>query len=436
VHISERFHQQITRITTLTGPEALPLPLPIFPALDPPLEQRSGQDDLLYLKPLLDELRPAQIGSPLNPSDTTGLIGESHWLYVLKYNDPSAAEAAPERIIAQGKLSDRDKENGFHLLGAGDGDQVVIVSEFGGHVYVHGGRLQAGSVQPWEDLTPLDGQASIFDAPFFVDVIPQTLGNIDPKVTPRIVDVKVSVTARKQPDDVLVYRYGPGAPVDMDWPTPGQAEEGVTTVTSGYKTVVHLDGHIFLRWQSADGGNSKIFICSYSQGGGPASIGGKPSISGGSAEGNAMLFFLGPDVWGADRDQDQPPDDYSKVRIVTTVLPAHGPLSVEGTLTAADDVESRSYVFSLASNESLAAYAATLVLYYDNGAPKFGGDLYIYRWDSNVGTWRRLTTIVPSDLAYIAAPITKDSPEVAPSFMGGEAGLRIERYRILWKRAV
>jgi hypothetical protein len=40
------------------------------------------------------------------------------------------------------------------------------------------------------------------------------------------------------------------------------------------------------------------------------------------------------------------------------------------------------------------------VLYYDNGAPKYGGDLYIYRWDSAMRTWCRLTTIVPSDLAY------------------------------------
>ena len=147
-----------------------------------------------------------------------------------------------------------------------------------------------------------------------------------------------------------------------------------------------------------------------------------------------MLFFLGPDVWGADPERDKSPSDYSKVRIVTTVLPAHNPLSVEGRLETSDDVESRSYVFSLAANESLVGYAATLVLYYDNGAPKYGGDLYIYRWDSDAATWRRLTTIVPSDLAYIAVPITKNIPEVAPSFIDKAASLRIERYRILWKR--
>jgi hypothetical protein len=454
--ISTLFHQEITRSKILTGPEELPLRLPIYPALNPPLDPHAEQEIQLNLGSFFelypDPLVAQQSQDPnarqrLNPKDSAGIIAESHWVYVLKYEADSAAEAPPKRIIAQGKLSSRDKQNGFRLLGAETGDRIVIVSEVGGRVQVHGGTLlagevhdstlQAGEVQDWGDLTPYDTTTSAFDTPFFVDVIPQTLVDIDLTVTPtpRIVDVAVSITASRQPNDVFVYRYGSGARIDMDWSAATQVAEGDTsTFKSGYKTVDHLDGHIFLRWRDAGGANAKLFICSYSQGGGPASIGGKPSISGGSAEGNAMLFFLGPDAVGADEKLDKPPDDYSMVRIVTTVLPAHGPLSVAGRLAAPDDVESRSYVFSLASNEPLTKYAATLVLYYDNDAPKYGGDLYIYRWDSVDATWQHLTTIVPSDLAYIAVPITEATREVAPSFIDKVASLRIERYRILWKR--
>lgn len=454
--ISALYNQKITRSKILTGPEELSLRLPTYPSLSSPLDPQVKQEIQLNLKSFFDlyphapATQPPQDPNakrPLNPKDSAGIIAESHWVYVLKYEADSAAEAPPKRIIAQGKLSDRDKHSGFRLLGADTGDRIVIVSEVGGRVQVHGGTLLAGIVQEgtllasevhgWDDLTPYDTTTSAFDTPFFVDVIPQTLVDIDLTITPtpRIVDVAVGVTASRQPDDVLVYRYGSGPRVDMDWSAAEPVTEGdIPTYKSGYKTVEHLDGHIFLHWRGAAEGHSKLFICSYSQGGGPASIGGKPSISGGSAEGNAMLFFLGPDAVDADDKLDQPPSDYSMVRIVTTVLPAHGPLSVEGALAAPDDVASRSYVFSLASNEPLTEYAATLVLYYDNDAPKYGGDLYIYHWDSVAATWRRLTTIVPSDLAYIAVPITKDTHEVAPSFIDQAASLRIERYRILWKR--
>ena len=440
--ISDRFHQTITRSAILTGPEALPLRLPRYPSLNPALDLQAAQDLLLTLDPFFAALHAAEqqfpapsVPAQLNPTDDSGISGQSHWLYVLKY-PAGATDGVPQRIVAQGKLSNRDTESGFRLLGADAGDQVVVVSEVGGRVFVHGGTLQAGGVTNWANLTPYDSTTSLFDTPFFVDVIPQTLGEINLTVTPtpRIVDVAVSITAGRQPDDVFAYRYGAGPNVDMDWPAATQAAGSATTVTSAFKTVEHLDGHILLRWQGAAGAPSRLFICSYSQGGGPASIGGKPSISGGSAEGNAMLFFLGPDAVGADPATDQPPNDYSMVRVVTTVLPAHGPLSVEEALRINDTVESRSYMFSLATNASLADYAATLVLYYDNDAPKYGGGLYIYRWDSVAATWRRLTTIVPSDLAYIGVPITQAAPEVAPSFMSSGAGVRVERYRILWKR--
>jgi hypothetical protein len=440
--ISKWFHQDITRNRILAGPEELPLPLPIYPLLDPPLDRPVEQDIRLSLDTFFNTVDTAKepftsqvTEHSLNPDNDAGIAAESHWLYVLKYA-AGTTEATPKRIIAQGKMSGRDKQNGFRLLGADQGDQIVIVSEAGGHVWVHGGTLEGDQVLDWHDLTPYDPTTSVFDSPFFVDVIPQTLVDIDENdtSTPRIVDVAVSITASRQPDDVVVYRYGAGPQVDMDWPAVRQAARDTTTVTSGFKTVEHLDGHIFLRWQGVDAGNSKLFICSYSQGGGPASIGGKPSISGGSAEGNAMLFFLGPDAVRADKVLDEPPAGYWKVRIVTTVLPASGPLSVDEERPAPNDIASRSYVFSLASNESLAAYAATLVLYYDNGAPKYGGDLLIYRWDNDVATWRRLTTIVPSDLAYIAVPITQATDETAPSFIDEGSSPRIERYRILWKR--
>jgi hypothetical protein len=432
--IQKRFGSDIVLGDPLDGPFELPLPLPIFPtiaasdpnpAFTPVTPGGPGEELVLPLADLLATVRAEVAAQRLSHQ---GEVAESCWLYLLKapFNDDM-----PARLIAQGKLSDKDKSSGFTLLGAAPGDRVMAVSEVRGYGRVHCGTLvladgAQASVDEWLPVTPLAPDQPLGGQPFFVDVIPESLGRRTASATPPRVNVAVSVAADQPPDDVYVYACGLAAPADMGWPAPGARPPAGTPTVSPFRPVEHLDGHVLLRWRATGEAPSKYFVCSYSQGGGPSTTaGGKPSITAGSSEGNAMLFFLGPDVQGASPDIAVP-DDNAKVRIVTTVLPA--------LRHFAEDTgsEPRSYIFSLASNEPLGDYTATLVLYYDHGAPKSKGGLYIRRWDAAAGIWRRLTTIAPAELAYIALPI-KAELETAPGLMAA-AGPRIERYRICWER--
>jgi hypothetical protein len=310
----------------------------------------------------------------------------------------------------------------------------MAVSEVRGYGRVHCGTLEPVGegaqasvvVREWSPVTPPDAAQPIGGQPFFVDVIPESLGAIAPTAAPPRVNIAVSVTADQPPDDVYVYACGQSPPVDLGGPAQGARPPAGTPIVAQFRPAEHLDGHVLLRWRAAGDMPSRYFVCSYSQGGGPSTTaGGKPSITAGSSEGNAMLFFLGPDVQGASPDIAVP-DDNAKVRVVTTVLPA--------LRHFAEDTgsEPRSYIFSLASNEPLGDYIATLVLYYDHGAPKSKGGLYIRRWDAAAKIWRRLTTIAPAELAYVALPIAPDL-DTAPGLMAA-AGPRIERYRICWER--
>jgi hypothetical protein len=392
----------------LEGPDELPVPLPIFPELLAPgqddtaqlvIDTNQPEDLILGVKGLIERLNAA--GDPIQTN-----FAESHWVYVLK---APIEDGTPERVIAQGKLSDADIKNGFRLLGAALGDRVAIVSEIAGQVVVHCCTLDAPSSQPdWNDVTPPG-----LDQPFFVDVIPQPLGGSSQA------ELYVRVEAVQQPTDVRIYPSGRKSGVAIRW----DSIQGV----SQPEPVPHLDGHVLLRWRDPDRRYDPLFLCSYSQGGGPTtSAGGRPSISAGSSEGNAMLFFLGPDEAKEIGETVVVPVGETGVRIVTTVLPAHQ-LS-----TSQADIESRSYIFSVASNSDLTDYTATLVLYYDRSAPKQRGDLMIRRWDAQNRGWERLTTIAPAELAYVAIPLRHDL-ETAPSLMDAN-GPRVERYRIFWER--
>lgn len=178
---------------------------------------------------------------------------------------------------------------------------------------------------------------------------------------------------------------------------------------------------MLLRWA-----DDAFFVASYSQGGGPNSTtGGRLPITAGSAEGNAMLFFVEPDNRQPRPSPapDAPPDKDEQVRIVTTTL-------IGGAQRLPEGAEARSYIFSLASNVLLMDYTATLVLYYDRDVRERRGDLLIYRWDTQEQRWTLHVTYAPA-LPYVALPLQKGLG-TAPALTGERGAPPVERYRIYW----
>src|SRR4029078_7075852 len=93
------------------GPGRLPLPLPRLQRLDALAEASDSQQRAaLMLRSFPEKLRL-----------------DDCWVYVLP--SMSAAQSAPERVIAQGTLEARSVEDGFQLLGAGQGDMVVLIGK-------------------------------------------------------------------------------------------------------------------------------------------------------------------------------------------------------------------------------------------------------------------------------------------------------------------
>lgn len=431
--ITKRYDHVVRSGPPLDGPAELPLPLPLFPNMSDPGDPRpSAPDASADRESLFLTKTHFQMAFPNVPDTITAAV--SHWVYLLK--PAAAATDAPERVIAQGKISQRDFEKrGFPVLGAAPGDEVVLISQ----------RDQSGSVQrarivnaknaldlsSWEDVTPDELRQLDPANPLFVDIVPAPLQ--DPS-GPVQAMVSVQVAAQQQPDVVRLYPSGQpdGARggIDVRWDK--------SSGRSDFVDALHLDGAAFLRWEDPAG--ERILICSYSQGGGPGTStggrfpydGGVP-ISGGSAEGGAMLFFLdnAPKERSIDGtttprfDTDKHPDE--GIRVVTTTLTLGSPVR-----DASQAERARSYIFCLASNASLRPYPATLALTIDDQAPQRGGDLLIYRWLAGSG-WQRLVTFIPGELPYVAVPIQADAGDAAPALLSETpAGPRVERFRVFW----
>ncbi len=398
----------------MEGPLALPLPLPVFVDLPAPRYHAGvgislDQAQEAYLD-LAEPLARAMAGSARRP-DT------AHWLYVLK---PRGEDGMPRGLIAQGKVSTADQREGFHLFGAETGDELLLISQIDDALRVQRAsfvapatpaapRQRALARLAWGDATPPG-----LDRPFFVDVLPQSVEGAarDP----------VAVAARieahgPKPDAVQIYPCGPHAPLA---PLALRDLDAAALITEA-RPVPHLDGHVLLRWA-----DDAFFVASYSQGGGPNSTtGGRLPITAGSAEGNAMLFFVEPDNRQPRPSPapDAPPDKDEQVRIVTTTL-------IGGAQRLPEGAEARSYIFSLASNVLLMDYTATLVLYYDRDARERRGDLLIYRWDTQEQRWTLHVTYAPA-LPYVALPLQKGLG-TAPSLTGERGAPPVERYRIYW----
>ncbi|MGQ9927844.1 MAG: hypothetical protein ACUVS4_13360 [Chloroflexaceae bacterium] len=398
----------------MEGPLALPLPLPVFVDLPAPRYHAGvgislDQAQEAYLD-LTGPLAQAAGGSVRRP-DT------AHWLYVLK---PRGEDGMPRGLIAQGKVSPADQREGFHLFGAEAGDELLLISQVQDKLRVQRAAFvaPASASAPgqralarlaWSEATPPG-----LERPLFVDVLPQALEGS--ARDPAAVAARVEAHGLK-PDAVQIYPCGPHGPL-----APLALRDlNATTLLTAARPVPHLDGHVLLRW-----GDNAFFVASYSQGGGPNSTtGGRLPITAGSADGNAMLFFVTPDNHPpqAALAPDAPPDNDERVRIVTTTL-------IGGPQRLAEGAEARSYIFSLASNALLMDYTATLALYYDRDARERRGDLLIYRWDAQEQRWKWQITYAPA-LPYVALPLQKGLG-TAPALTGEGGDTPVERYRIYW----
>jgi hypothetical protein len=327
------------------------------------------------------------------------------WVYVLKGASSAAFDAASvTQVIAQGTLDARAQANGFRLLGADEGDAVVLIGRTPAYQpIVLRGRIEgvtAGSepdgsvraeVDAWQNVTP--------DQFPLIDVLAAPVSRTDDPLSSKI-SVQVSQHDETSWDVRRVFSLGRSAPL--------------TAAPDQTVTLPTLDGHVLL---SGDDG-AQLVIATFSQGGNPTS--GNPSvgspITAGSSEGNVMLFF-----------EDRIRRDHSTTKVVTTLIHGDGAQDQTGLPTGA---QPRSYIFSIASNAALPLDCSpTLVMNYDASAVQSGGDLLIYRYeDEDGGRWTSIPTYLPQGSSFAAAPLTPET--TARLFHPSDA--RIERFRLCW----
>lgn len=359
----------------LDGPGRLPLPLPHFHNLiSRPRDTRSKESTTSAAELILRV--------------PEGIDAEHCWVYVIQGDLDH-----PKQIIAQGTIDARAVNDGFRLFGASQGDTIVLMGAARGRFVVRCRTIDAafqqaaapGPIEAWGiDATPNDFPT--------IDVAPVPL---------RQNDQLSRINVRAAPGLYPLWAF--------PW---GQSQARKITSPEEYIDIATLDGHVLVSWK--EDGKQKLTICSYSQGGGPltSNPGAPPPITGGSAEGNVMIFFEPRDTG----------EGYSDTRIVTTTLYS-APKQLPDRLRH-NGARARSYAFSLASTGPLPAeLKPTLVMYYD-GFATHDGDLRIYR-QAGEEAWQALPTTVPPGAAFAAAPLNTDT---APGLFSATPGS--ERYRL------
>jgi hypothetical protein len=253
----------------------------------------------------------------------THLIRPNHcWAFVIR-----ALDSEQPRLIAQGTLDLEAQREGFELLGATLGDNVLLI-----------GKNPAGQ--------PCVLSGKLCDA---INNVAQISWQI---ATPPVAWPLVQVTAGAIRGELMVNVLGGGSPDVTLFPI-GQVGPANLDPNGCYR-VKSYDGHVLLRWGT--GPDQRFLVVHYSEGGSPAS--GFPvhpnPIPAGSADGNAMLFFYD------NGNQAGASVDYSAFRIVTTT-------HYDNQLP--EDSLPRSYTFTITSTQSFAKIAhlkPTMILYFDS----------------------------------------------------------------------
>jgi len=319
------------------------------------------------------------------------------WVYVIKGSKIDDSEG----LLAQGSFT--NEEGGFTLLGATQGDVVALVGSKAGKpgyplvLWAHIENTDTGvaGMGEWHEATP------------------GTWPLVDVVATSEAVTPPYSVELRGDIAGWTVFTFPLG-------------EQGKKTDIAIPDLTV-LDGHVML--VAREGDEWKLAIASYSLGGGPADSGGPghPNpLPAGSADGNAMIFFLdeskGP-LHYADIYSANGVGAYEAFKIVTTT-------NLHNRIPPPPDWKPRSYTFAVTSNlpfGKLAKLHPTLVLYYDKDTCDEPYDrLAIGRYDTELDSWIevKLASNKPDDF-FIAALLTRES---APALYNGPFG--VEHYRL------
>ncbi len=387
----------------LAGPHRLPVALPSFPALIDEhaaleLYEAAGSNTAPTASTASPDL-PAQIGDVLLPLPPE-IIAQHCWIYVVK-----GPLDGPTQVIAQGTLDARAVDDGFRLLNATAGDALVVIAKgLDGEPIVLQGKIDSFAPMPESDdlLAVVGTWAAATPAPFpIVDVVPTSI-----QANPPIAEIRIQISSPQLPDQVWLFPLGQSF---GDNPLARDPDHDQVWLSMECK-VSTLDGHVLMRWN-----DGKLLICTFSQGGGPAThvAALQSPITAGSSEGNVMIFF---------KDEENS-NKHQSIRVVTTLIP--------GMLDQLPESrsEARSYAFSIASNTTLPAdLTPTLIMYFDTGAVRCGGDLLIHR-QAEGGTWISMPTYQPEGRSFAAMPLLS---ETAPSLFARRANQRIERYRLYW----
>jgi hypothetical protein len=390
----------------LEGPEHLPLALPRFHQLgslasNPSVLPASAHGEQR-------SATPVRRGDELVLKDfPSGMQLEHCWLYLLR----SAGDT--RHVIAQGTLDQRVAFDGFRLLGARQGDTIVLVGADERGRIVAQSTIDDTGVGDDSELRAVIGQWSFVTPGVLpmVNILPEPVEPGD-----LMARIKVHITGTSTlPTQVWLCPLGQEQATNT--PLKGtKSEADGHTWTSEEHLLPTLDGHTLMCWD-----DGKLLISTFSQGGGPGSAtpGGPPPISAGSSEGNVMLFF----------ENKEHTLDYSDVKVVTTLIHADSALD-----QLPDGAQARGYAFSLASNKALpVALSPTLIMNFDSAASSGGGNLLIYREDGNGQAdgptkWVPIPTYLRPGASFAAAPL---NVETAPSLVvANPGGPRVERYRL------
>ncbi len=420
----------------LTGPGRLPLPLPQFGCL-PRKERQQGRG---VESPLTVSGAPAKgMGQPrILPAQTIaaakamsaklapGVPLHGCRVYVIR-----GCDQAKPGLIAQGTLDARSEHDGFPLLGAEPSDTVVLVANSrGSHRNPRSEqRPVVLKVAVPAGAAPYDPWAgAVLDAPPIIDVLPTT--EVDE--ANHLASIRVRLTApdgqalAQEPAEVWVIPLGqPDGAIRL----PG-TRKGAGWMSEP-RPVSTLDGYILIRWDQGE--NEQLMISAFSQGGGPPSHDLAPiPITGGSSDGDVMLFFH-PKPDGATTQEQV--KEYSRIQVVTTIDNGAQSKLLDGK--PLERARPWSYPFSLATNWPLPEverFQPTLVVHYDT-PPEYlllEGDLLICRLDGD--RWQPQPTFVPSNASFAATPLYQKS--VGGSLIAakpeGDEGLCVERYRLFW----
>lgn len=341
------------------GPGELPLPLPTFATALTPSEQ------------MITLAKPTSLQS-----------NQASQLYVIKMKNNGTIDA----VLAQGSFDQETPNAEFQLLGAEQGDRVVmLVQNTPMSTTLWQGTCSADSAS----LT--DQRTVSYPANFAVIPTQNVLKNHNAS---KVTHVEVEVRAQKGSYDLTLDAIG---------------FEAIKVNGKSHKAP--LDGLVVVH----EGDNIHA-VLDYSQGGGPATtipVGGG-LLTAGSANGEALIFFKS-DATGADYVVKAQQHDH--IHIVTTNL--------EAMQTTGNGITLVSDIFCVASNAALPSEIhPTLVLLHKQRGTSKG--VAICRL--NNGTWQKLVTYTDNDANYVATTLCTAS--TAASLIASDAKERIEYYAL------